>query len=75
MSDDDLQRSLGRVEGKLDMVIEGQETANETMASLDERLRKVETKAAINGAVAGGLISIGLTLATEKLKATFGIGG
>lgn len=66
---------LGEIKGKMDLLIDGQNRTNERLDSMDARLRKVETKAAVNGAVAGGIISVGIALAQEKLKALLGIGG
>lgn len=71
-------RLLGEIKGKLDLVIDGQAEHKDTLEkkfdSLDARLRKVENKAALNGAVAGGLISVGMALAIEKLKTVIGAG-
>lgn len=68
----DENRLLGEIKGKLDLVIDNQNTQNEQFTKkldgLDTRLRKVETKAALNGAVAGGIMSIGIAIVIEKLK-------
>lgn len=66
---------LGEIKGKMDLLIDGQNRTNERLDSMDTRLRKVETKAAVNGAFAGGIISVGFALAQEKLKTLLGIGG
>lgn len=72
----DESRLLGEIKGKLDLVIEGQadqrESVEKKLDALDTRLRKVENKAALNGAVAGGIISVGMALAIEKLKTVIG---
>ncbi len=64
---------LGEIKGKLDLVISGQERQDEKMGSIDDRLRRVETKAALNGAAAGGVVGLGIALAQAKLKALLGI--
>lgn len=70
-------RLLGEIKGKLDLVIDGQAEHKDTLEkkfdSLDARLRKVENKAALNGAVAGAVISVGMALVLEKFKAVIGI--
>ena len=70
---------LGEIKGKLDLVISNQDTSHERFEErfdgLDTRLRKVETKAAINGAVTGGLVAIGFELAKAKLSLLFGGSG
>ena len=65
---------LGEIKGKLDLVIQNQDSQNNKIDGLDARLRKVETKAAMNGAVAGGVVGIAIALAQEKLKTVLGIG-
>lgn len=66
---------LGEIKGKLDLVIDGNERTNDRLDSIDGRLRYVERKAALNGALSGGIVSIGMAIAIEKLKALTGIGG
>lgn len=76
---DELDRAVGRIEGKLDLIIDGQKRSDDRMDGIDARLRKVEKQAAINGAVGGavggGIISIGIVLAKEKIKMLTGMGG
>jgi hypothetical protein len=73
----DESRLLGEIKGKLDLVIDGQaeqrEIIEKKLDGLDARLRKVENKAALNGAVAGGIISVGMAIAIEKLKTVIGV--
>ncbi len=64
---------LGEIKGKLDQVIAGQTSTQEQLGRIDGRLRKVETRAAITGAVSGGLISVGVALMIEKGKRTIGL--
>lgn len=64
---------LGEIKGKLDRVLENQGETNERLGGLDARLRKVETKSAITGAVAGGIVSVGVALMIEKGKRTIGL--
>lgn len=64
---------LGEIKGKLDLVIGNQVAQGEKLDGLDNRLRKVETRAAMNGAVSGGLVSVGVALLIEKGKRVIGI--
>lgn len=64
---------LGEIKGKLDRVLENQGETNERLGGLDSRLRKVETRSAITGAVAGGIVSVGVALMIEKGKRTIGL--
>lgn len=70
---DEHTRLLGKIEGKLDMVIAGQDQTNKRLDGVDERLRNVEAKAALNGAVAGGMVSVGVALLIEKGKHIIGL--
>lgn len=53
-----IERELGAISATLGHIKEAQEVQGETLASLDERLRKVEVKSAINGAVSGGIVAL-----------------
>ncbi len=64
---------LGEIKGKLDLVISNQDTQGAKLDGLDSRLRKVETKAAGYGAVAGGMVAVGVALLIEKGKHTLGL--
>ncbi|SFF13623.1 hypothetical protein [Nitrosomonas sp. Nm166] len=64
---------LGEIKGKLDQVIQGQAEQNTQLSGIDKRLRKVETKSALTGALAGGMVSVGVALMIEKGKRTIGL--
>lgn len=64
---------LGEIKGKLDLVIAGQADTKEQLDNIDGRLRQVEQKAATHGALAGGVVAIGVSLLAEKLKRTIGM--
>lgn len=64
----ELTRALGRIEGKLDMIVSSQATQNERLDSMDERLRHVEQQAARAGAISGGIVAVGTALAVEMVK-------
>lgn len=71
---------LGQIHGIVDQLRQGQQAQAQAAAELgkrldgrldklDDRLRTVEQKAALNGAVSGGVMGIGVALAIEGLKA------
>ncbi|WP_215782028.1 hypothetical protein [Paludibacterium sp. B53371] len=64
----ELTRALGRIEGKLDMIVASQSSLNERMDNMDSRLRHVEQQAAKVGAISGGIVAVGTALAVEMVK-------
>lgn len=84
MPTDELNRAIGRIEGKMDLVIEKQKQSDEQqnarfdaidnrLDGFDTRIRTVEQRAVVSGAVAGGIMSVGIALAIEKLKTVIGV--
>lgn len=65
---------LGEIKGKLEMLTDSVCDLADGTQRMDTRLGKLETRAAMHGAMAGGVISVGLALVIEKLKAFTGIG-
>ena len=63
---------LGEIKGKVDLIIANQETQGVKINSIDTRLRRVEKKAAVDGAVTGALASVGISLIVESVKRHFG---
>lgn len=59
---------LGRIDGKLDGVSKHLERQDKRFDDIDNRLRAVEQKAAVTGAVSGGAMSIGIALVVEGLR-------
>lgn len=70
---------LGEIKGQLTQVIENQkandkkiddrfDAIDERFDGFDSRLRTVEQKAAVSGALAGGIASIAIALIIEKAK-------
>lgn len=75
MANDEHSLLLGEIKGKLEMLAGSVDTLAEGTRRLDERLGKLETRAAAHGALAGGVISVGLALIIEKIKSMTGAGG
>lgn len=66
---------LGEIKGLVQGLKDGQDmqakrldSVDSRLADMDERLRNVETKSAVFGAVSGGAMSIGMALIIEGLK-------
>ena len=57
----DLLLGVGKIQGSLEAILRRQQEHSKWMARLDERLRLVERKAAVQGMVGGGVV--GLVLA------------
>jgi hypothetical protein len=71
--DAELQRAIGRLEGKLDAVAGSQTSIMSRLDKMDERLRAVEIKAALFGAGGGGLVAAAVTVLAEIVKSKAGI--
>jgi len=84
MANDEHTLLLGEIKGQLTQVIENQKTNDEKISTrfdaidkrfdgFDSRLRTVEQKAAVTGAVTGGLASVAVALIIEKVKTVTGM--
>jgi hypothetical protein len=62
------QLLLGEIKGTVTAVLENQKTQGAQLTSMDSRLRSVENKGAIAGAVSGLLMAVGVNLAGWWLK-------
>lgn len=73
---------LGEIKGIVQGLKDGQDVQNKrmdgletTLGGMDDRLRTVEQKSAVIGAVSGGAMSVGIALIIEGLKQWLGRGG
>jgi hypothetical protein len=77
---------LGKMDGKLDSITAHLNRQDQRIDALDQRmeerhnaidkrLRVVEQKAAVAGAISGSAVSIGIALAIEGVKQWLGRGG
>ena len=73
---------LGEIKGLVQGLKDGQDVANDRLdrietqqGKIDERLRVVEQRAAVVGAVSGGAMALGTALIAEGLKYWLGRGG
>jgi len=63
----DISMMLGEIRGEL----KGINKRLDKVDSMDKRLRSVERKSAVNGAISGGAVSVGLFIISESVKAAF----
>lgn len=77
---------LGKIDGKIDgisahlnrqdkRIDDLEQSFNGRMDSIDARLREVEKKAAVAGALSGGAVAIGTALIVEGIKQWLHSGG
>ena len=59
---------LGEIKGKVDALVDADKTRGEVLQSIDKRVRAVEQKAAVAGAVSGGVVSVGIGLITAVAR-------
>lgn len=59
---------LGEIKGLVESLKTGQNQTMERLDRMDDRLRKVEQRAAVNGAVSGGIMGVGMALVVETLR-------
>ncbi|MEO5346734.1 MAG: hypothetical protein H7834_10210 [Magnetococcus sp. YQC-9] len=64
----DLLLSMGKVQGSLEAIQLQQQHQTDWMAKLDDRLRRVERKAAVNGMIGGGVVGSGLSVMMEMMR-------
>lgn len=60
---------LGEIRGIAQSLKDGQDLMAKRLDTMDERLRKVEQRAAVNGAVSGGVMGVGMALIVETVRA------
>ncbi len=68
-----MRESLGQLQGTVQAIQEQRKETNRWLAKLDERLRTVERRAAVNGMIAGGVMS--MVLAALGYFVQFRMGG
>tara|TARA_R100001509_G_C4816883_1_gene198379 strand:- start:402 stop:623 length:222 start_codon:yes stop_codon:yes gene_type:complete len=69
---DDVSYQLGEIKGLLHGISQNVSTLSDKVDGMDERLRGVEKKAYINGAVSGGIISASFAVIGAAVKAKIG---
>ena len=62
---------LGKIDGKIDGIAKHLTAQDHRLDKIDDRLRVVEQKAAVTGAISGGAISVGMALLIEGAKQYF----
>ena len=69
---EEIQRSLGRLEGKVGGMVKEQERQGTVLSSIDNRVGAVEKQSAKYGGGAGGLMALIITVGSEILKGQLG---
>lgn len=59
---------LGKIDGQLSGISQQLTQQDGRLEGIEARLRTVEQKAAVTGAISGGAISVGIALVVEGLK-------
>ncbi|MCV6583977.1 MAG: hypothetical protein OIF47_00430 [Marinibacterium sp.] len=62
-----VERELGEITAHLKNLNAKMDAQGEKIDRMDTRLRAVETKSAISGAVAGGVVGVGLALVKDYM--------
>jgi len=68
-----IHRSLGRIEGQLRALAVQNTEMVQKVGKIDDRLRHVEARSAVQGAGAGLLSAVGVTMVAEYLRTRFGV--
>ena len=68
MDETALARELGAINENLKNLNGKVDAQGKTMTRMDDRLRTVERKSAVNGGVAGGIMAVGIALIKDSLK-------
>ncbi|MBF0444252.1 MAG: hypothetical protein HQL68_01580 [Magnetococcales bacterium] len=63
--------SMGKMEGILEAIQRRQQEQTKWMSKLDERLRNVEKKAALNGLLAGGMVGMVVAVVGHFFRSYF----
>jgi len=71
----EIQRALGRIEGKQTMMLKHQQDMEGKIDGIDTRLHTVEKRAAWRGGEMGALMGIGVAIIAESAKQLFNNGG
>ncbi|MBF0194853.1 MAG: hypothetical protein HQL71_09850 [Magnetococcales bacterium] len=67
----DMLLRMGKMQGILEAIQRRQHEQTKWMSMLDERLRNVEKKAALNGLLAGGMVGVVVGVAGHFFKGYF----
>ncbi len=68
MNSETIARELGAISATLDNIKDAQKEQGETLHAVEDRLRKVETKGAVNGALTGGVMAVAVALIKDMFK-------
>lgn len=66
-TDSEVMFMLGKIHGKLEGIDKRLESQSTTISNIDKRLVAVEKRAALNGAVSGGVLGMGVSILTAAI--------
>jgi hypothetical protein len=66
---------LGEIKGIVQALKSGQDSLHSRLEAMDGRLRSVEQRAAVTGAVSGGVMGVGVALIIESVRSFLRISG
>ena len=72
MSVDNVNRALGRIEGKLDAQGEDLQYLTLKVDAIDGRLRSVEVRTALSASAISTAVSVGVSLVVAKMRSIIG---
>ena len=70
---DDNTLLLGEIKGKLEALTRTVDGVDGKLDALSVRVGRLEIRSATHGAVAGGIVSVGMAILLEKIKRTMGM--
>lgn len=65
---EDIARELGSISAQLEHITKTQEAQGKTLVGINDRLHKVESRAALNGAVTAGVITVAISFIKDAFK-------
>ena len=72
IKDPNFAHILGRIEEQCSQIMKNQQEHIARVNDMDDRLRTVEQKAALNGAVTGGIVAVVVSILVFPLRKIFG---
>jgi hypothetical protein len=66
---------LGEIKGEVKSLAAKTDDQTDLIRAMDARVRTLEMKGAVNGAVSGGIVSVGMALIIEAGRQWIGRGG
>ncbi len=72
MKDTKITLQLGKISGQNDVILREQQALRETLQGVDERMRRIERRAAVHTVLGGGIAGSAMAVFVSHLKSQFG---